>query len=481
MALRALLPQIKPRRGRRKPEDEEAARSPPRRPSPQGDDAAGAGPPRPSEPWTAQPDGRGRVFLFPPVPDHPSRSWGNDAAQTPMSAYPAPHSAVTPSSGHAFWADEPKSAITPSRPKAASRRHGAKAVSSAWRSGGLGASGRARGRPPINRGANAEGPFSAFPTSDSPVFRFPSPTPDQTARARFFGSRAGEPSACDDTGRRGPGSALSPVQEPAASRPAKRRMLSLQVPERKGGEVRLATPPLPDPAAPPVVMVNGQPPEPQPAQAGAARPHEAGQTGAAAGGPTPGASAAASWRQPVLGPASADRTNVAEVEALLVSRLLEAQWYDADHSRAPPCGLDEALAIAQTVVENLLLAAPSKEAFLTNVSGLVGAGLLMPKDGLRVTRSEELPDRTRYSTRWELRFGTVAGTWTVEATVPHAKWKKGEQDEGAAPGSATRNGAAPSDAGDWERKYKEVAALLRQRDEELLRLKSMIVESVRKG
>ncbi|AEO61341.1 hypothetical protein MYCTH_2311393 [Thermothelomyces thermophilus ATCC 42464] len=512
MALRALLPQIKPRRGRKKPEDEEPGKSPPQRPSPQRDEAGGGRPANTSEPWTAQPDGRGSVFLFPPVPDpsrlHPSApSWGNDVAQTPMSAYPVPQSAITPSSRNAFWADEPKSAITPSKPKSASRRHGAKVVSSAWRSGGLGAGGKTRGRPPINRGGNAEGPFSAFPTSDGPVFRFPSPTPDKrpapdssattpTSHPSATTSAAVAPGGTSPAGPQAPPpqpkqntSILSPIQESAASRPAKRRMLSLQVPERKGGEVRLATPPLPEPATPPAVMVNGQAPEPHQSQT-TSRPPEANQTSTTvSGGPISGASgvdsaatsAAASWRQPIFSPASTDRTNVAEVEALFVSKLLEAEWYDANQSRIPPCGLDEALAISQTVVENLLLAAPSKEAFLINLSGLVGGGLLMPKNCLRVTRLEELPDRTQYSTSWELRFGSIAGTWTMEETVPHAKWKKREQDEGAAPGSATRNGAAGSEAEDWERKYKEVAAMLRQRDEELMRLKSKIVESVRKS
>ncbi len=44
----------------------------------------------------------------------------------------------------------------------------------------------------------------------------------------------------------------SPTDQNGLPRPAKRSRLSLQVPERVGGEVRLATPP------PPVVMVNGE-------------------------------------------------------------------------------------------------------------------------------------------------------------------------------------------------------------------------------
>ncbi|KAL2147961.1 hypothetical protein VTI28DRAFT_16 [Corynascus sepedonium] len=509
MALRALLPQIKPRRGRRKPEDEETSKSPSRRPSPQGDESGSGGQANASEPWTAQPDGRGSVFLFPPAPD-PSRlnpsapTWTNDIAQTPMSAYPIPQSAITPSTRNAFWADEPKSAVTPSKPKSASRRHGAKVVSSAWRSGGIGASGKARGRPPINRGGNVEGPFSAFPTSEGPVFRFPSPTPDKRPAPATPATAPTSHTMATTSATMSPGvtapvvpeasrprqtqnpNQLSPIQESAPPRPAKRRMLSLQVPERKGGEVRLATPPPAEPAATPVVLVNGQTTEPHHGEA-AARPPGTSQIssipsqipGVHAGDSTTG-SAATPWPQPVFSSASTDRTHMAEVEALFVSRLLDAEWYDANQIRTPACGVDEALALSQTVVENLLTAAPTKEAFLINLSGLVGGEVLMPKNSLRVTRLEELPDRTRYSATWQLRFGSIAGTWTMEETVPHVKWKKPKKD-GATPGSAAPNGAGASQAEDWEKKYRELAAVLLQRDEELTRLKSKIIDSVKKG
>lgn len=190
MALRALLPQIKPKRGRRKPDDDDTGKSPSQRPSPLHDEYPASAHPasaRPdmNEPWSAHPEGRGSVFLFPPTPD-PMRlsaslqsSWAtNDVAQTPLTAYPA--SAITPMTRNAFWADpnEPKSAISPPKARSTSRRHGAKVVSSAWR--GIGSTGKTRGRPPINRGGNPDGPFSAFPAiSENPTFKLPSPTPER--------------------------------------------------------------------------------------------------------------------------------------------------------------------------------------------------------------------------------------------------------------------------------------------------------------
>lgn len=511
MALRALLPQIKPRRGRRKPEDDETGKSPSQRPSPQGEEDGTGGQGNGAEPWTAQPDGRGSVFLFPPVPD-PSRlnpsapTWGNEIVQTPMSAYPVPQSAITPSTRNAFWADEPRSALTPSKPRSASRRHGAKVVSSAWRSGGIGATGKTRGRPPINRGANVEGPFSAFPTSDGPAFRFPSPTPgkdnlsnnstaDPTSNP-IMGTRNSVP--IDNTAPPGPpdlqapppqptqtGNHFSPIQESAPARPAKRRMLSLQVPERKGGEVRLATPPLPEPTTAPVVMVNGQ----------AAEPHDQPVLGAfndqIGTMPTeiPGAVASGSvpLEAPIPGQTGTfsrdptERTNMAEIETLFVTTLLGGDWYDANGQPTPPGSVEEALAYSQTVIETLSKTALTNEAFLINLSGLAGGKFLMPKGSLRVTRLEVLADRTKYSITWQLQYGGIVGVWTMEETVMHDRWKKPKKDDGAAlSGSETPTGTDASQTEDWKSKYKELAATLQQRDEEMMRLKVRVIESVRR-
>lgn len=521
MALRALLPHIKPRRGRKRPDDDETGKSPSQRPSPQADEYGG-GQANTAEPWTAQPDGRGSVFLFPPVPD-PSRlnpsapSWANDIVQTPMTAYPIPQSAITPSTRNAFWADEPKSAITPSK-RSASRRHGAKVVSSAWRSGGIGATGKTRGRPPINRGANNEGPFSAFPTSEGPIFRFPSPTPDKNAAASSSAAVPTSnptaatsattpqvsiaPAAPPPQPAQSP-SHLSPIQESAPGRPAKRRMLSLQVPERKGGEVRLATPPLPEPTTTPVVMVNGQTTEshtqpttkpsnpsqpslntfthPQPTSVPTPLP-----TDTTTAPPAPA-------NQTLPPPDPTDRTNIPALEALFVSTILSASWFDAHQNPIPACGVDEAFAFSQTVVENLLKTATTKEAFLINLAGLAGGQTLLHRGSLRITRVEELHDRTRYACAWQLRFGGIVGDWGMEETVLHGKWKRGAAEGGGGGGDVGGGDARPDANGNgkggrpdggsqgecWEKRYKELAATLQKRDEEMMRLKGKIIESVR--
>ncbi|KAL2265161.1 hypothetical protein VTJ83DRAFT_6261 [Remersonia thermophila] len=639
MALRALLPQIKPRRGRRKPDgDDDTGKSPSRRPSPQTEDGGPGGQAATGEPWTAQPDGRGSVFLFPPVPD-PSRlnpsapSWASDAVQTPMSAYPVPQSAITPSTRAAFWADEPRSAITPSKARPA-RRHGAKVVSSAWRSGGIGSTGKTRGRPPINRGANHDGPFSAFPTSDGPAFRFPSPTPTPdknatTSNKNGSGSVLPPPSskpvgqppstAAQHSASLPPLSVpqptsrptqpqphqLSPISESMPARPAKRSRLSLQVPERKGGEVRLATPPLPDPASappappsppppppPPVVMVNGQatdvrpqnqsaislpvnataqPPAPTAATEGAVQlpqpPHSSSAISAtaaplhhhhphppppppAAPGPPPPSGSTSSSSEPtpippaqiVFPPDPTDRTHINNLDALFVSTILAADWFDSLGRPIPACSVDEAFAIGNAVVETLMRTAPNKESFLINLSGLAGGKILLQRGSLKITRLQELEDHTRYKVAWKLRYGSIVGDWAMEEVVPHDKWKKknttkpaGQKNDWggtAAPAgvekahshghesSASRSGSVPvlgpatsegvgggggdggggggsqnrdaregggtvapdadeSQADFWRRRYEQLAATLMQRDEQMARLQFKVLEAVK--
>ncbi len=537
MALRALLPHIKPQRGRKKPDDKEAAKSPSQRPSPSQEEYPATTQPDGSEPWTAHPDGRGSVFMFPPAPDPmrlsasmaqtPGPSWSsNDIAQTPLTAYPHPHSALTPVTRNAFWADpsEPKSAITPGKPRSTSRRHGAKVVSSAWRIGGASATGKTRGRPPINKDGRPNGPFSAFPgMSTMPTWRLPRPGSNENA-TDDAGTPGGNvptpisppimlpalstnqtPTIPEEPAPQSAATEPSPTTDSSAPRPAKRSRLSLQVPARQGGEVRLATPPLSQPqTAPPVVMVNGHMQEEPATDArgsmngggigGFFNEHQqAGTSDPSLGGPTAGGGGHAPTGV-VLDPE--DRTNVAEIEAIFMHELLAGAWVDVNGNPAPKCTVDEAWAFSQTVVENLLKSATTKETFLINLSSLAGGHTLMTTGGLRVTRLEEHPDRSRYRSEWELKYGGIRGTYQMEETVLHSKWKVpgtaqppsvSEPSRRHEKNSRSPTVAAEDQNGDvdvvgsaayWKAKYVATASMLMQRDEALLRLRRRVMESV---
>jgi len=523
MALRALLPQIKPRRGRRKPEDEDIGKSPSQRPSPSQDEYPASARPDINEPWTAHPEGRGSVFLFPPVPDATRLSasiqqshWGsNDVSQTPLSAYP--QSAITPMTRNAFWADEPRSALSPPKARSASRRHGAKVVSSAWRSGGASSTGKTRGRPPINRASNIDGPFSAFPAiSEVPTFKVPSPTPERQTPPntrtppQSLPAPQPFPTSIPALPRPAPTPApapppaqtinqSSPIQETPPARPVKRSRLSLQVPERVGGEVRLATPPLPltaPPTAPPVVMINGQAApvsqgsissnsntptvqqgsqsqtQPMPSNPPAAPAHADGVEGLFnhwqnSGGPSNmSPNPAVAFQDPT------DRTNFDAVEDVFIEEVLLADWLNSKGERIPGPGYDEAWGLSQTVVENLRRSAPTKEAFLINLSALVGGKIMMPKGTLRITRLESpIPDQNRYLCTWELRYGDIRGSYSMEETVAHEKWMSRSRTEGETPNK--------DETEKWKRMYKEVTEAMRQKDEEMLRLRRKVADCMR--
>ncbi|KAK0662944.1 ARS binding protein 2-domain-containing protein [Cercophora samala] len=489
MALRALLPHIKPKRGRRRPGEDDTGKSPSQRPSPQVDEGENGGA------WTAEPltgARRESVFVFPPPPD-PTRlnptgaTFAHDLVQTPLTATPLtayPHSAITPSTRASFWADEPQSAITPSR-RNAHRRHGAKVVSSAWRRGGASGTGKVRGRPPNSRPVNMEGPFSAFPATPG-GFKSASPNPEESSTLNGNGGvmlprtsikNWGVPTASPLTTTSPVVAIPSPIQaspvhpspvESVHSRPAKRSRLSLQVPERVGGEVRLATPP-----PPPVVMVNGQtaepPSQPQLQQQQIQHHQPLGQT-------VPGPSyPAASNNQPPIAPHPThydplDKTNMAEVEGLFVTDLMNAEWFDANGNKIPACSGDEAWAFAQAVLNRLRTTASSHMDFLINLSALAGGGLLMPKKSLKVVKLAVLEDRTKYKSHWQLRYGSIVGDFSMEEEVMHASWQKKNKENGTGGGGGVV---------DWEQKYKELMVAFRKKEEESMGFRKRMLDLAR--
>lgn len=164
---------------------------------------------------------------------------------------PHPLSAVTPHSAHPGFFDEPQSAITPSSSKKTRRRHGP-AVSSAWPSSGSSSTGKLRGRPPSNRSVR-DGPFVTFPANPKTK---EGPTIDVNRHGNLtpIVERAqSDPPAAEQHFRfpPTPSSAVSPTSLeshiPGASQRPHR--LSLQVPQNVGNPVRLVTP---------TVLVNGE-------------------------------------------------------------------------------------------------------------------------------------------------------------------------------------------------------------------------------
>jgi hypothetical protein len=450
MALRALLPHIRPRRGRKRPEEDSLSKSPSQRPrldSPAFNSDAHLPRPEALNSWTAHPDSR-HTFVFPPsvdprsgvLPGHDSAyPWQHDISREPMTAYP--HSAITPTTRGSFWPEsaEPRSAVSP-KSKPLGRRHGAKAVSSAWRSVGVSASGKARGRPPMNR--NMENPLSAYPADRS----VSGPQPIMFEN----GPQASTPE---------PEPIVRPSEPTSApnTRPARPGRLSLQVPERAGGPVRLATPP------PPVVMVNGQNPV---TESGTIDGNLASTD--TANGPYVGYTMLDRTSAMYLNPDNPsrvdkidldgpDKTNHDEVESVFVVTLTSCTWYDPNGEPGPRPSVAEVVALVRAVIRSIADQALTKEAFLINLAALVGGHFMIRPERV-VHRLEIGPDYTKYLCKWNLHYGSTTGTFSLTETVPHSKWKPGHQnlDEPLEKDQMPADGKPAAEY--WQQQYANLAA-----------------------
>ncbi|KAK5108801.1 hypothetical protein LTR62_007775 [Meristemomyces frigidus] len=153
------------------------------------------------------------------------------ASPHPMTAHPTSMAAHI----EAALENEPKCAITPARRR---RKHGP-AVSSAWPSANAPGA-KPRGRPPASRNVQ-DGPFSTFPVETSNGIL------TAQGKAATPGLGASQDSVMQS--QTGPRPPIIQRQSEGSGRPGR---LSLQVPAHTGGPVRLATPPVPK------MLVNGE-------------------------------------------------------------------------------------------------------------------------------------------------------------------------------------------------------------------------------
>lgn len=568
MALRSLLPHIKPRRGRKRPDEESPSRSPSQKPRMEpggGDnsDLSGAGVEQ-LDLWTGQQhEARTGAYLFAQMNMNMANqepSWtGDNFTQTPMTAHP--YSALAPATANAFWpepqqSEEAQSANTPVQSKT-NRRHGAKVVSSAWRSGGPGKSGKTRGRPPLNRQTSqprgglqpasaTSSTFSAFPAaqqSDSPPATFRQPAQQQehqqhhTSPHMIQASMAAHPMITLGSTIRG--AAITSAAGHSSTRMRQQQQqqsygqgqdnlaqtgdlrmtpsrLSLQVPERIGGQVRLATTQVRHAAAP-MAIVNGavtaageqaamiaqdQHHHHQGTSAGMGeqdihvmdpfgsqsmydlqflqqqhhhhhshqhiedQPHISQDTASLYSNMTKTAERTHPtdrqstqqrlFQQPNLrsvdtagigGGAGAgavrftdpsNRTNLDGLESLLTYDLLGAAWHNGQGNEVSACGIDEAAAVAQEIIDRVRREAGNSQSFLMNLSALAGTTWLRESGArTRVFRmGEEVEEQQQgrrsgvYEIHWNLQLGDVRSTFSLRETIQLDRpWGRGRQGE----------------------------------------------------
>jgi hypothetical protein len=284
LALRALKPEFRPKRGRRRADEQDdqeplSAIEPKR---PHLDTPFSAHPqsayPNSAVPMSAHPDdmdfGRDPWAMTPGGARAGFRFHGGGET-TPMT--PNPLSAVTPLSAHpdSAFEDSPAtggasaSSMSQSQKMRMRRRHGT-AVSSAWPSNSTTPNGKLRGRPPTNRSVK-DGPFVTFPANprarEGPAIDLnrnnistgggeqttpPPPGPSQSPNSPFrVPQMPAGASAAAAASMPTPVSASSTTSKSGigafpSGRPER---LSLQVPQHIGNPVRLVTP---------TVVVNGE-------------------------------------------------------------------------------------------------------------------------------------------------------------------------------------------------------------------------------
>lgn len=255
LALRALVPQWKPKRGRKRAderelEEDKAAKRPQLDTSvaglqPRGFPSHSIPFPQSAIPFSAYPADEDAWMTasssFPPgPPDQQSHDlhWRLTERETSPAGYP--QSAIIPRGtqpSEALMSAEPRSAVTPSSGEKtrARRRHGP-AVSSAWPNSNGSTTGKGRGRPPSKN--STSGSFSTFQINSS---RDSSqvPQPDATQSSSMVVNQ--DPSNAVSN------SSFS--QTPISINQGRPGKLQLQVPQHQGAPVRLATPP--------TLLVNG--------------------------------------------------------------------------------------------------------------------------------------------------------------------------------------------------------------------------------
>jgi hypothetical protein len=492
LALRALIPETRPKRGRRKAEDRDnegdLVRSPPQKPrlhspTPSDDFTVGRTPVL-STPSSARPDfvinsGQrgpwstdarlaygGQAGNSNPnyiTAQSPSIQWrSKDLDQTPFT--PHPHSAITPRTHNPFlpYDDEPQSAVTPSKTRAR-RRHGP-AVSSAWPSSSSTAAGKLRGRPSSNRTVS-DGPFSTFPANPNAKTGPTINLRDTPVATPIVENSAQNPSF------------VFPPSFPPNNRLAtKPSGLHLQVPERKGGEVRLATPP-------PTLLVNGEYEADEavndtPSQEQETAPvigclnntktyahfdHDAtSTTDEGLSQKTEPPSRPHQLTDLFCDKPGEGHTHIDMVDLQLVHTILRADWYSADGQPTERCSIDEAYRIVRQIIHSLREDPTSKERFLINLTALASGGSLGML--LKFTKLESNKVANSYRAKWTMRYGPTEGDFELKIKVPR---KPASRVLESARGDTEAEVGEGRTAEYWRDRYVELHARVRKRDQEI--------------
>ncbi|KAJ5104144.1 ARS binding protein 2 [Penicillium argentinense] len=488
LALRALVPQWKPKRGRKRAEEreleEEKSVKRPQLDTSVGGLHPGGFPnhsvtfPQSAIPFSAFPDDDPWMTAsssFPPSgpsdPQGQDLRWRFPERETSPAGYP--QSAIIPRGNQpsdALASVEPRSAVTPSSSERtrARRRHGP-AVSSAWPSSNGSSTGKSRGRPSSK--TLAPGSFSTFQVNGA---REPTQVPSSPI------SQSSHLVVDQNAPESTPGASYHHSPTPATTgRPSK---LQLQVPQHMGAPVRLATPP--------TLLVNGV-------------------NGAAIEGAQGSKSAGHSLAGKHNTEDSATKISIDDIVRVLSEELLRAHLT----GRAAPLKPDEAHELASGLVANLSsaysqvslgfpalhmaiqlgvahrfgLATPRPSAIYLNIEpvlpqGSVDGGLSGPGHGSTGRFKVSLDYSSSHRFSMQLVLGHIGSS--APTAFDHASNTIPNQDKAAAGHEVDDidlgedNIDFPASETSWKQRYMRLRAQMQKKESALSQYKRKIVESV---
>jgi ARS binding protein 2 len=398
MALRALMPNIRPTRVRKRVDDNDHPQPAASRPR--------------TDLWDAQ--GHYDASSFGPsgLPNS-EQTTGYSSASTNRAH-----------EDHGVW--ELRPVVQPAASKPPQRRHGAKVVSSAWRNRGMGAAatGKTRGRPPLNKssvGVSETAFDEAMGPSPAAVPDFPSSAPSISSSTTLPKGDASTQHTGMLSEPRGLGPGLGPLRIDRAS--------NLPVPpeDPMGSETALVNPPVfPPVTTPDYPYCTPKRPEELFRPRGSSVATETPDDVETAPGHIYDLDAAvqgATTAGPGFFDSFADRTNLDAVIAFQANTAMEADWFDENGNQIPPCDLDEAVVICTSMLEQLWDAAPSQSGFLINLSALLGSTMLMTTTKLQMRRLAAAHGRCHYACSWEYRLGHVKGTYQMTHSLEIGRLK----------------------------------------------------------
>lgn len=361
------------------------------------------------------------------------------------------------------------------------RRRTGTVVSAAWRSSGAAEGSKLRGRPPNNRNLS-DGPYTTFPII--PELRTsqtaPSLEPAQssitlTPRPELWSSAVGNRENTNmGSGDNGPLSHKLRLPLPIPNRPVKNGSPHYQ---------QITPPALPINTPSPnayTPCTNFTPSHwvPRPTMDTQRQPSIPTSCYNADGSVTDESPITTSSSAPSSRPQLEiqDDTSVDALELAYMQSILGADWIDSDGNLAHQPDTDEAIRLVKTMIKCQRAEARDDNHFLINVATMAGARLLSRK--LEITRQREDQNNIFYKTCWRLQYGSIQGSINMDCWVPKSHVRRNcDQDEPLDPGDPGELEASGRQV-DWKKKYAELHKRTLQQTEKLRELKSTVLNGV---